>query len=400
MPATQRTISLLGALLLSATSWAADLTYEHLEQHLGLEFDAEVRQQLVPMLLDFNAPKGSRSLAMAVDADGDVSVGYAFSTSDTAASTQALAQCDAQRSAHIDVQATCEIVHLNNQMVPTAAQLKAPYGADDPSFVWRVQGKQATVYLGGTIHLMKPALYPLNQALRNAYQASQQLAVEVNILAPSADDTAAAARLAVADPALVRSAYSESLMTHVTQFASSNGVPLDALLGMQPNILSANVAVAQMAALGYSPASGIDRHFLLRAAGDGKAVIELESAAQQLTLLTSLPLESQAKLLEQTFEELEDAGAFLTDAVGSWLAGDAQAMFESTAEDFDDPALAAFGRRMLDDRNAAMTAKIVELIQGETDTLVLVGAAHFGGPQGILALLEQAGWKVEQLPRG
>ncbi len=396
----RRTASLLATLLLTAGGWAQEVTYQHLEQHLGLAFDDDVRQQLVPILRDFNTLEGNRSLAMAVDADGDVSVGYAFSANRAVASAQALAQCDAQRSEHIDVHAACEIVHLNNQMVPTAAQLKAPYGPDDPSFVWRVQGKQATVYLGGTIHLMKPALYPLNQALRGAYQASQQLAVEVNILAPSTDDTAAIARLVTADAALVRAAYSERLMEHITQFASNNGVPADALLGMQPNILSANVAVAQMAALGYDPASGIDRHFLLRAASDNKPVIELESAAQQLTLLTSLPLEDQAKLLEQTFEELDDASAFLTEAVGSWLAGDAQAMFESTAEDFDDPALAAFGRRMLDERNAAMATKIVELIQGDRDTLVLVGAAHFGGPQGILALLEQAGWKAEQLPRG
>jgi uncharacterized protein YbaP (TraB family) len=400
MGSKRYTVGLLATLLLTAGGWAQELTYQHLEKHLGRAFDDAVRQQLEPILRDFNTLEGNRSLAMAVDADGDVSVGYAFSASEAVASKQALAQCDAQRSEHIDVQAACEIVHLNHQMVPTAAQLKAPYGADDPSFVWRVQGKQATIYLGGTIHLMKPALYPLNQALRSAYRASQQLAVEVNILAPDADDTAAVARLVTADPALVRAAYSERLMAHIAHFAASNGVPVDALLGMQPNILSANVAVAQMAALGYDPAAGIDRHFLLRAASDNKPVIELESATQQLTLLTSLPLGAQAKLLEQTFDDLDDASAFLTEAVGSWLAGDAQAMFESTAEDFDDPALAEFGRRMLDERNAAMATKIIELIHGDRDTLVLVGAAHFGGPQGILALLQQAGWKTEQLPRG
>ena len=352
------------------------------------------------MVEDYNKRSNDGAIAIALDAEGDISIGYAFADRPMTASQHALQRCETERSKHVNVDSPCEIVFLNNDAVATASSLKAPYGPQHPSFLWRVDGGKVPVFVGGTIHLMKPSLYPLNAALRNAYDQTAQLAVEANIAQIDPAEASKLQKLMVANPEEVDAAVSENLRGHLKSFSTTTGIPLQALLGIQPNMLSADVAVARITALGYTPAAGIDRHFLTRAAADGKPIVELESLAFQMALMTSPSIATQARLLEQTFDELENANGFLEEMVSSWLAGDAEALYEATSAEYADPEFAEFGRRFLDERNAGMGERIIDLLRGDSATLVLVGAAHFGGPNGILAHLKKEGYTLTQLPRG
>ena len=371
-----------------------------MQTHLGLELEGNVRDHVTHMVADYNRRSNDGAIAIALDAEGDISIGYAFADRPMTASQHALQRCETERSKHVNVGSPCEIVFLNNEAVATASTLKAPYGPQQPSFLWRVDGGEVPVFVGGTIHLMKPSLYPLNTALRNAYNQTDQLAVEADVLQIDPAEAAKLQKLMVADPEEVDAALSENLRDHLTAFSTITGIPFQALLGIQPNMLSADVAVARLTALGYTPTAGIDRHFLTRAAADGKPIIELESLAYQMALMTSPSIATQAKLLEQTFDELENANGFLEEMVSSWLAGDAETLYEATSAEYEDPEFAEFGRRFLDERNARMGERIIGLLKGDRATLVLVGAAHFGGPSGILAHLKKAGYGLTQVPRG
>ena len=51
----------------------------------------------------------------------------------------------------------------------------------EKSFLWRVQSKRSTVYILGSIHLLKKDIYPLSRTIENAFEKSDYLAVEADI---------------------------------------------------------------------------------------------------------------------------------------------------------------------------------------------------------------------------
>ena len=81
--------------------------------------------------------------------------------------------------------------------------------------------------------------------------------------------------------------------------------------------------------------------------------------------------------------------------VEAWQQGDAVALDEMLREQAgDDPRLAAWNRRLLDDRNAAMADSLDLWLRGDTDVCVVVGAGHFAGERGLVRLLGDRGWTV------
>ncbi len=393
------------ALLLAATfnqvsAQERTITLEDLKTQLGVEFSADLAQELKPMLVDFNADTSNRAMAAAVDAEDDIAIGYAFGQTEGAASTAALTQCEAERVGDVSVSSPCEIILLNDYQVPTAKQFKAPYGPEDAAFVWQVVGRNATVYLGGTFHLMKPTFYPLNAAYQNAFEASEQIALEIDPSTMNGEVAAKIQSMMQADAALVGAALTPELREALSAYSVRSQMPMEMLLQMQPAMVSTTIAVSKMSALGYLPQSGIDLHFSQRAQADKKPIIGLESILGQIELLTSMKIPDQLQLLQATFEDLQDIDGSLLGLIDAWLKADPELIYAESVADFSaTDELRAFGTRMLDDRNVEMAKKITALLNGKKNTFVLVGAAHFGGDQGLINLLRQQGYKPMQLNR-
>ena len=67
-------------------------------------------------------------------------------------------------------------------LLPQAAFNQEQNAETKKSFLWQVQSPTSTVYLLGSIHLMKKEMYPLNPVIENAFNKSDYLVVEVNPL--------------------------------------------------------------------------------------------------------------------------------------------------------------------------------------------------------------------------
>ena len=81
--------------------------------------------------------------------------------------------------------------------------------------------------------------------------------------------------------------------------------------------------------------------------------------------------------------------------VKAWRRGDAEAVNQMLREEFRDfPSLA---RRLIDVRNRNWLPKIESYLRSGKTYFIVVGAAHMGGPQGLLAMLRARGYKIEQL---
>ena len=145
----------------------------------------------------------------------------------------------------------------------------------------------------------------------------------------------------------------------------------------------------------FSSQLGVESYLARRAREKSKPTTGLESTMEHLRVFSGLnDTESEAYLL-LGFIELEGSDAEVSRTMAAWRGGDAQALWRSTVEHYRDfPGMAD---RLLTVRNRNWIPKIEGYMHSGKTYFVVAGAAHFGGPNGILSLLKQRGYQIEQL---
>jgi uncharacterized protein len=372
-----------------------------IEAHLGTQVTPADSTSLRSQLLDYTSRATPKAVAVASNRDGRAVSGVSATggTRGLAASS-ALAACETARQPLASVLINpCELILQGNEWVGTHAHLTRGITPDSAASVWRVRGSAGVVYLAGSVHVLTPSFYPLPPAFEHAFSKADRLVLELNPLLSMQPDRMAVMQAAMlASPDNVSHALGAPLRSRLAEYLGDQGMPLDAVLRFQPAILSTQLSIQEMAAYGYAPQHGVDIHYAQRATQQGMPILELETIESQMQALTGMPLEVQAKLLEQTLDQMASAQAAVTDLVTSWLTGNADHLHALMVEEFQgSPVMETLGRRLIDERNIKMVAQIRAFLSEPSTTLVIVGAGHYGGGPGIVNLLRTAGFGVEQL---
>lgn len=317
-----------------------------------------------------------------------------------AASVLALEQC--QRQAPAGRQ--CEVVRLNDQHITTGAQILARVPDErHPLFLWRYRRGATVVYLAGSIHILKPSLYPLPAQLEAAFRSADYLVLEVDVTALADDDiqrrTLDYARLPHGQT--LGDVLPEPLLRRLDRHLANFGLSSAMLQQVKPALVMNQVVVSRLLTLGYLPDSGLENHFI--AQRRHQRVLELETIDQQLALLFGQPMPTQVQLLAETLDVEDEIEPILADMLVAWLSGDDAAFLELfKAQSGDSPEARAFVRQLLDERNDDMAQAVLGYLEGGPDGepatyFVLVGAAHLVGERGIVALLANEGIEGERI---
>lgn len=278
------------------------------------------------------------------------------------------------------------------------ASIDPAYSFDQKSFLWKVQSTGSTVYLLGSIHFLKEDAYPLNQAIENAFELSDKLAVEANIseLGNLNLNTLAEKALYKGDDHIQKHVAPETYRL-IGKESKALGLPIELLRMQKPWFLALSFQAMELVRLGYSPEHGVDYHFLTKAKGK-KRILELESLDEQLGLLSGFSDGEQEQFLLYTLKTLSSMESQVDGMVRAWRSGDVQGM-ESILSDaaVQDGSIAPLFRKLFDERNAKMTSKIERYINSGGTYFVIVGAGHLVGTRGIVEMLKSKGYVVEQL---
>jgi uncharacterized protein YbaP (TraB family) len=265
------------------------------------------------------------------------------------------------------------------------------------SCLWKVVSKDSAVYLLGSVHLLKPDAYPLSPAIEQAFGNSTKLVLEVNLDSLNSPD----AQQMVLRKALLpqgktlNETLSPAAYQAVRQTVDSMGLNLEALKRMKPWFLSLSLVAMKMQQLGYDVQNGVDRHFFDRAMKANKEVLGLETAEFQIDLLDGLPAKTQEESLLQTLKELDQFEAEFEQLVRAWASGQEKQLDNLLLQSFKEyPDVYA---KLISERNRNWLPKIESHLQGGNKTLVVVGAAHLVGRDGVVELLKRKGYSVEQL---
>ena len=274
-----------------------------------------------------------------------------------------------------------------------SAQTTAPAGK---SFLWKVHSGNKLVYLAGSVHALSADVYPLSPAFEQAFTASSTLVEEID-LGEAETLTAAPAILAKGmflDGRRFDSVVSKETATLVNARLKDSGLPVEMFQAMKPWMVMLTVAALDAQKAGLDPSLGLDKHFYDRAKAAGKAVVGLETAESQIDRLDSMSADLQEQLLRSSLSESETTKNSLKTIVSAWRRGDGASLEKTLLSDFTQYPAAY--RSLIVERNNNWMPQIEACLARPQPCLVVVGAAHLVGPDGLLTLLQRKGYKIEQ----
>jgi uncharacterized protein YbaP (TraB family) len=267
-----------------------------------------------------------------------------------------------------------------------------PSRADTPLHsLWELHGKHNTVFLLGSIHVLRPADYPLDPAVMQAYASSKSLVMEINLadmdLEQLQGEMMASAMLPEGKslPEVLgakRYARAETLAREV-------GVELSTFDQFAPWFAAEAISQLQLMQLGFQPTSGVEMYFLERARSDGKSIAGLETVHDQIALFEGLSMDAQAEYLVSSLEQAHELPKQVDDMVHAWQRGDTAWFNDQLRSELGrDPALY---QSVLAARNRKWIPKIEALLNDDKNYLVIVGTGHLVGRNSVIEMLKKDG---------
>ena len=270
--------------------------------------------------------------------------------------------------------------------------------AEDRGVLWTLQGRQNTVYLLGSVHVLRPGDAALPRAALDAYADAEQLVMEIDLDDAAVGDPLAIAQQMQASAALPAGQSLQSVLgsdyAEVAQRASEAGLELAMFDRFQPWFVATLLLQLELAKRGFDPALGIEQQLAGRAVADRKPIMGLETPAQQFAVLSGLSLADQKRFLLMTLDESAQADAELEQLLAAWRKGDITALAALLSDEFE--RFPQLYRPLTEDRNRAWVGQLGDLLDDRDDYLVVVGALHLVGRNSVVDLLRQRGYTVTQ----
>ena len=262
--------------------------------------------------------------------------------------------------------------------------------------VWRLEANGATVYLFGTIHLLKAGTPWLDPALERIFDASDTLVVEAAV------DTVDPAKLQDRIRALGYYPPDDGLANHIDASthrrimaeAGKLGLPTQVLERMRPWLVGLTLTSTLAGKKGFLPQFGAEAELLARARKAEKVVLPLETVEEQFEVFAGLSEAAQAALLVRGLDEIAEIEDLFEQMKTAWLGGDLATLDRLLKEGLEDnPELAD---AMLYARNRRWVPKIEALLEEPGTHFVAVGTAHLVGEGSVIDLLQKDGYRIER----
>ncbi|UCA12448.1 TraB/GumN family protein [Aeromonas enteropelogenes] len=264
----------------------------------------------------------------------------------------------------------------------------------DPAF-YRVSKGDEQHWLMGSIHAGKPTLYPLPESVERAWEQSRALVMEVDMNSISQEQWQGMASLTQLNDGKSLKEYLPAELYQRTLMAGTRyGLDEATLSPLRPWFAAITLTQAAMAKTGFDSQLGIDQHFAGLAAKEGKPVVGFETLLEQLGYLASVG-DNQTLMLASTLDELPMLENAFTAVMKAWQQGDEATLINLLKEEMAPPALQSWMEQtLLAERNHNWLKKWPSL---PNESFIVVGALHLYGEQGLLAQLEQQGWRITPL---
>jgi uncharacterized protein len=262
-------------------------------------------------------------------------------------------------------------------------------------FIWKFEREGRVGWLVGSLHLLTPDFYPLPDRMERAFARADTLVEEIDMNEATGIEftTMVLSKAMYPIGTTLSGQVSKETYKMLGDWLGRAGLGVEAFQQMKPWMVALTVQTLALQRIGFDPAFGIDKHFQDATAKSGKRFIALETAAEQIEFLDRLSPKTQDSMLRESIETADAEQAEIKAIAAAWRVGDAAAVERIALTSLKDAP--EVYQSLLVDRNRRWVPKIEACVEGRS-CFVVVGAAHLVGPEGLVALLKQRGYTLEQ----
>ncbi len=262
--------------------------------------------------------------------------------------------------------------------------------------LWTLKDEDTTLYILGTVHLLRPDLVWRTPEIDAAIAAADTVVFEADTTSEQAGRD------------LMKFFSSEGMFSDGTQLTSlltapeieqleaalsEIGLPLDAVQPMRPWYAALNLSVMQMTEEGFDPSAGVEMKIEAEAKAKGAAFVYLETVDQQLGEFARLDSCAQVEFLMQSVQTMDQGDEMLDLLVSEWADGDTAGLGALMASPEEFGSVAAYDA-LLKNRNERWTPIIAGMLEAPGTRLIAVGAGHLAGEDSVITMLRAEGYEV------
>ena len=261
--------------------------------------------------------------------------------------------------------------------------------------MWVIRDKDSTIYLIGTLHLLKHETEWNAARVKKTVTESSELWLEAADIDDQASLMPIMAQYGVDREKTLSSKLNAAQKEKLAKLAETYGLTMAILEPMRPWMAALMFAVIPLQKAGYDPNAGVDRILKTQAEKEGDKINGFETAEQQVRFFADLPESEQIAFLEEMLGDAEKGMAQLERLAKAWLDGDNETLGQILVNELKKDAPAIY-EKFLVQRNIAWSEKIAGILKGSGVQQIAVGAAHLAGPDSLQVQLAKRGIKVER----
>lgn len=268
--------------------------------------------------------------------------------------------------------------------------------AETGSSVWKVSKNGQTLFLGGSIHILREQDFPLPEEFDRAFEESAALILEADVSQAVDESTAAAiaALMLLPEGQTLQSVLSAEVYGQLGEKCAEFGLVIETVSRFKPSLVINLLTVMQIQQFGFVE-QGVDMYYLSKAREAGKELGFFETLEEQAVMLAGMGDGYEDDFVRYSLGEFDESESEITALAAEWRQGLPLAT-ETALASMEDQWPVIY-QELIIRRNAAWLPRIEAYLASEPVELVIVGLAHLHGDDGLLRQLKNSGYAVEQV---
>ena len=261
--------------------------------------------------------------------------------------------------------------------------------------MWVIRDKDSTIYLIGTVHLLRHETEWNSAKVKKTVTESTELWLEVANIDDQASTLPLITQYGMDPEKTLSSKLNAGQKEKLAKVAATYGLPPESLEQMRPWMAALTFSILPLMQAGFDPNAGVDHILRAQAEKEGDKINGFETAEQQVRLLAELPEADQIAFLEESLTDAEKGVGQFDKLAKAWMDGDNETIGTLLVNEFKKVAPGVY-QKLLVQRNIAWSEKIAEILKGSGVQQIAVGAAHLAGPDSLQVQLAKRGIKAER----
>jgi len=267
----------------------------------------------------------------------------------------------------------------------------------EQSAVWSISDDDSTVYLAGSIHILRETDLPVPRIFKQVYDKSEEVIFEIDMA--KMNDPAMAMKISEIGTLPNGETLSDKLKPETVRkfkaYLEERGIPYALFKKFTPGMAYLSMASLEALRIGARPDLGMESQYFDFASQDNKPSRGLETVEYQMSRFNEFTDEEMDDALSKTLDEVDEMADALNELIETWKSGNMAELEALIVEQMaPTPRIKEI---LLDERNENWIPEIEKSLAEKHNVMFLVGAAHLVGEGSVIDLLEKKGLTVTHL---